>query len=194
MENTLKNSYYSIPPNSEDLIAINSLLPNISIHPKAEDTLLWSLQPQDLYSSASAYEVLRSLAAKVDWCTIVWYKDNIYMLSFMQWFTCKNRLCTETDLKPLRGIARDVIGAEEGGDDCGDLGAVLQQPVSLQDAGRRSRARRILLGSLNDYRDLGEIRQCERVNRRLLRVEVSRDRRVELRASDKGYESDRWPP
>lgn len=81
------------------------------------------------------------------------------------------------DLKPLGGVPVHVVGAKERGDDGWNHGAVLLEPISLQNASELARII-ALLGPPGDDGDLGEVRQGQGVYRRLLGVEVGGDLRV----------------
>ena len=88
------------------------------------------------------------------------------------------------EVEPLGGVAGDAIGGDEGGDDGGDFGAVLEEPIALQDSGGGGGVARVWLRRREEERDLGEVRQGQSVDRRIDGVEVRGDGGVELRAAD----------
>lgn len=92
------------------------------------------------------------------------------------------------DLEPLSRVAGDIARAKNRGDDGGYPSAVLRKPISLENAGYRLRT---ISGGLlrGDHGDLREIGQCDGVDGRLLRVEVRRDQRVNLRTAHQARES-----
>jgi hypothetical protein len=92
-------------------------------------------------------------------------------------------------LEPLRGVAVDVVAIEEHGEHGRHAGAVLGQPVRLEDAQRRRHARvhGLLVLAAQDG-ELGEVRQRQSVERGLLAVQVQRDGAVVLRAPDQRHQ------
>lgn len=86
-------------------------------------------------------------------------------------------------LQPLGGVAVDVVAVEQHGERGGHTGAVLGEPVGLEDAQRRRHARvHGLLVLAAQHGERGEVRQRQSVERGLLAVQVQRDGAVELRA------------
>lgn len=99
-------------------------------------------------------------------------------------------------LEPLGGVAGDLIGPEHGGDGGGHPRPVLEEPVLLEDprGGLRRRERVAALGGAGEDVGLGEVREGQRVDGRLLGAERRRDRGVHLRAPHDGHQRHRRRP
>lgn len=71
------------------------------------------------------------------------------------------------DLEPLSWVTGNIMGAIKSGNDGGDPSPVLGKPISLDNTGNMIRS---LSGRLfgGDHRDLGEIGQCDGIDRGLL--------------------------
>lgn len=41
-----------------------------------------------------------------------------------------------TELEPVSGVGREVVGGEESGEDGGEFGAVFEEPIAFEDAER----------------------------------------------------------
>jgi hypothetical protein len=101
------------------------------------------------------------------------------------------------DLEPLGGITGELIVGEESGEYGGNLSAVLEQPIPLQDAtdgGLMIIVVFALFVGGEKKRGLREVRESEGVDWWLLGVEVPRQGCVKLRTSHHSYQTHRWCP
>ena len=89
------------------------------------------------------------------------------------------------ELKPLGGITRNVIGSEQSSNNGRNPGAMLEQPIPLQNS--RYGNVDFLVGAIHN-RNRGEVRQSQRVDGRLLGVEMRGDQGVKLWTSHQRYE------
>ena len=86
---TLKEITLSIPP------------PNTSL----SDTVIWRNSNEHTYSTKNAWNQIREVKSKVDWCTLVWFNGCLPKAAFFLWLAVKKKLGTQDSIRNIQSTA-----------------------------------------------------------------------------------------
>jgi len=100
-------------PSPEDLVAIQSRLPEIALGPV--DNPVWKVVRNGSFVSFETWDFLRDKKAEVEWWHFIWFPCAIPKHAFILWLVVQNRLTSDRLLvwgfngHPLCGFCHHVV-------------------------------------------------------------------------------------
>lgn len=80
------------PTTSHDVMEAWGALPSIErLHITENDQVVWRATPQGVFSTKTAWEIIRTQAPRVDWHETVWFTHHIPKHSFLAWRVMSRR-------------------------------------------------------------------------------------------------------